>query len=170
MILPLTEKQMSRFWKKVDVKGKQECWEWRGALSQRGYGHVCIDKKDLKAHRVSYAIANGDPGEFFVCHKCDNPKCVNPCHLFLGTHDDNMRDAWTKNRLTGGKPNRHLSDEDKQIAVEMFTSGKTVRQISTTLRVHRQTIQRVILRELGVSDTFKSGPQFRKCVEAVLIK
>jgi hypothetical protein len=79
------------------------CWLWDGFLSPRGYGKVLHNKKRWRAHRLAYALYIGEiPEGFFVCHKCDNPTCVNPQHLFLGTAQDNMDDMVTKERSMRG--------------------------------------------------------------------
>jgi len=95
---------MKRFWKKVDVKSPDECWEWKAGLNSKGYGNLKHEGKSQLAHRVSYqlkhgAIPKGD-GYHGMCvlHKCDNPLCVNPNHLFLGTQKDNMTDMNKKER------------------------------------------------------------------------
>lgn len=88
---------------KIDLFNRQidkstECWIWTGKKNKAGYGHFYY--KDLKlAHRVSYLLHYGDfDKSLFVCHKCDNPSCVNPGHLFLGTAKDNFEDMINKGR------------------------------------------------------------------------
>lgn len=77
------------------------CWEWQASLTAKGYPQLNLGKgKITYAHRYSYMQFVGEIKEgLFVCHKCDNPKCVNPFHFFLGTNEDNMKDAKRKGRL-----------------------------------------------------------------------
>lgn len=92
---------MERFWKKVDKKEPDECWEWKGGIrGKNGYGAFKYEGKTASAHKVSYLISNGEiPDGMLVCHTCDNRKCVNPKHLFLGSHQDNYDDAIQKGRI-----------------------------------------------------------------------
>lgn len=97
--LPLLE----RFWLKVEKS--DGCWLWTGARKANGYGSLIGDGgrsgKVLYAHRCSWELAYGPiPDGLFVCHRCDNPPCVRPSHLFLGTSSDNNRDTWSKGRRT----------------------------------------------------------------------
>lgn len=92
-----------RFWRYVDKCGQGECWTWMGSKDGSGYGRIKDDrgKSPLKAYRLSWEMHNRPlkDGEV-VCHRCDNPSCVNPDHLFVGTQRDNMRDASNKGRLS----------------------------------------------------------------------
>jgi hypothetical protein len=86
------------------VKKTSGCWIWTGGLNKAGYGTVKIFNKPKLAHRVSYEIHVGNlPVKILVCHKCDNPPCVNPDHLFLGTHRDNAFDSMKKGRFSINK-------------------------------------------------------------------
>lgn len=81
----------------------ENCWEWRWSTNPDGYGEIRIGGKKMRAHRVAYHVAYGeDPGRRHVLHSCDNPPCVNPGHLRLGTHTDNMRDRSSRGRAKNG--------------------------------------------------------------------
>lgn len=97
-----------RFWSKVDRRGPNDCWHWNGGRTNRGYGNFRMDGRTVKAHRVAFEFSTGvAPGTMFVCHRCDNPPCCNPSHLFLGTSADNNADMMAKGRHV-----RPARDED----------------------------------------------------------
>jgi hypothetical protein len=88
-----------RFWKYVNKDTGTSCWEWTGCLEIAGYGKLRVNGKNIKAHRFSYQLHKGEiPDGMFILHSCDNPKCIRPDHLSIGTHAENMRDMINKNR------------------------------------------------------------------------
>jgi HNH endonuclease len=91
-----SKKDEARFW--GNVSRQSGCWIWVGCIGKHGYGLFCAEGKRLRSHRVSYMLKIKNPGNLSVLHKCDNPCCVNPKHLFLGNQLDNMRDASLKGR------------------------------------------------------------------------
>lgn len=108
---------LERFSAKTTYNKETGCLEWNGSLNNSGYGNFWLEGTSDKAHRVSWTLTNGEiPEGLFVLHKCDNPKCVNTDHLFLGTAKDNALDRKAKGRngrsnLTNC-PNGHAYNEE----------------------------------------------------------
>jgi hypothetical protein len=115
---------MCRFWRMVDMSG-DGCWPWRGATWSRNYGCFRYKGRPTSAHRVAWLLERGPiPKGMFVLHACDNPPCVNPEHLFLGTSSDNAFDREKKGR--GG-----VHGEDHGNAVLTTKQVKKMRQLKT---------------------------------------
>jgi len=129
-----------RFWAKVDKRGPDECWEWRGAKSN-GYGLIGEGGRTSGAHRVSWELANGAiPAS--VCHTCDNRGCVNPAHLFLCTHVGNMRDMVNKSRAARGDRvgSSELTEQDVHEIRQMLSCGVLQRVIAAKYAIAQQSI------------------------------
>lgn len=117
-----------RFWEKVDKSG--ECWVWTAATFKGGYGQIWTgypNGKNDRAHRVSWRLSGGFIGDRQVLHACDNPSCVRPGHLFLGTHADNMNDMDAKGRrcpIGRGEKNTYAKISEKD-AIDILTSSES---------------------------------------------
>jgi hypothetical protein len=127
-----------------DTAGPDECWNWSGAITKTtGYGRAVIYGVFEDAHRVSWRLMHGDlpilPG-FEVCHHCDNRACINPNHLFLGTHSENMRDARNKGHITGQK--LQLRDADEIRAA--VAAGESTRSVAAAYGVSRSTVRDIV--------------------------
>lgn len=144
-----------RFWEKV--KKTAECWLWIGVKMPTGYGRLNVGRKQdgwRLAHRISWTIANGEiPAGKCVLHRCDNPRCVNPNHLFLGTQRDNVSDMHTKGRASGGSFPRNqfarkLTDyETDQIRRLVLNHGMKYSTLAHQYGVGIRTIGRIVRRE-----------------------
>ncbi len=133
-IIPsLTAIQLDRFKASATVSLVSECLEWGKGTDKNGYGYINLGRAHYPAHRVAYFLAHGEqPAEMLVCHKCDNPKCVLPAHLFLGTPKDNTDDMVRKGRSrftingTFARGERQGSSKLTEIQVrEILTSDQT---------------------------------------------
>jgi hypothetical protein len=105
-----------RFWRFVDKKETEQCWHWKSAIGSRGYGIFWVGGKRRNefAHRVSYRLNKGEiPQGLVVMHACDNPKCVNPHHLSIGTYSDNTKDSVRKGRAGCLRRKGYLSTSTK---------------------------------------------------------
>lgn len=151
-----------RFYSKVNKNGKlvpnmtSPCWEWIGYIQKDGYGifniHNVDGWKSSLAHRVAWEIFFGKiPTNLYVCHHCDNPSCVNPNHLFLGSQTDNMRDMVRKNRINDRRgelnPKSKLTNLDILKIRQLCGNGKTFVEVSKIYGVSDVTIGNIAKRE-----------------------
>jgi len=147
--LALNLNVLKRFWSKV--RKADGCWEWT-ASKTHGYGQISLHGRGIhpvKAHRLSYAIANGYFDESLeICHRCDNPACVRPDHLFAGSHLENMLDAKSKGRLKikskgkRGSLNNSAKLQEHQVVeiVRLSLIGKSQSKIAALFNVDRSLI------------------------------
>jgi hypothetical protein len=146
--LALSETAVARFWNRVPNRPDAGCWEWTGATNSEGYGRLMVARRTRMAHRVSWELHNGpiEPG-WLVCHHCDNPRCVRPDHLFLGSFGDNLRDMFRKGRDRGFQRRRQgtdawnhkLNDDAVRIMRVMRVGGQSYRTIGKRFGVDGAT-------------------------------
>lgn len=136
-----------RFWSKVVVpENENDCWLWLAAKDRRGYGAIGSGNRVLKAHRVSWELHHGNiPDNLLVCHRCDNPGCCNPKHLFLGTQADNMADCSAKGRWRGPHP-QILTAADIPVIRQAYVNGETYASIGERYDVHLAVIHCAVRR------------------------
>lgn len=128
-------RSFERFFNNIEFFDKDKCWEWTASKDKNGYGKFYANGKHIRAHRYSYMAAIGPIGDgLFVCHSCDNPSCVNPDHLFIGTPLDNMRDKVSKGRLRNQNMDKKNCKRGHPFSGENlvklpFTKGKRICRI-----------------------------------------
>jgi hypothetical protein len=146
--IKFSNKDIERFHSKLN-KLDNGCWEWQGFLDRDGYGRFWLNGKDQRAHRAAWLLFVGDIGQDneFVCHKCDNPRCVNPAHLFIGTSRDNIDDMVAKRRALSGENNNNsrLTGEQVDEIRRLYATGKhPSRKLAKQFNSAKSTILRII--------------------------
>jgi hypothetical protein len=165
--MPYTNRIKARFWAKVSIceHGKECpdcCWMWTGTKLKKGYGRLYLHTVEGKrsilavAHRVAWELAHSEfiSNDLFCCHYCDSPPCVNPRHLWLGTHQDNVADRQRKGRGAKGERHGWYTHPESRPRGEMHWSAKLtaeqVREIRARSAGERESI-RSLARTYGVS-------------------
>lgn len=144
-----TQKDMDRLWAKVDVKTDKECWPWRAAKTKGGYGVFYVAGIQGLATRTVFINHTGALiGEWHILHKCDNPPCCNPGHLFKGTPKENRMDIKSKGRqMPAGRGIKHRFaklNESQVIEVRALrNSGKTLREIGDKFGISNNNIHAI---------------------------
>jgi hypothetical protein len=151
-----TEQITARFWDHVDQSG--DCWLWTGGIRRHGYGLFTAAKFSWFAHRFSWTLHYGPiPDGLYVCHRCDNPACVNPAHLFLGTQADNMHDmvrkgrhAWKVGAERAARGERigasKLTADDVRAIRVANATGATQRQLAGQYGLCQSTVWKIVHR------------------------
>lgn len=143
----LTPARIDVFRSRFERGNDDECWPWKGPVNGDGYGWLSLGWSrearrayHEKAHRVAWAISRGPvPAGMIVCHRCDNPPCVNPGHLFIGTHGDNMMDRDIKKRGIGGRGTK-LAEADITRMRELRSSGSSYAALAVVFGVTQRTV------------------------------
>lgn len=153
-----------RFWEKVDkTTSPNGCWLWTAAVSSAGYGQINQGGQHgthIAAHKLSWQLANGPrPEHLCICHRCDNPRCVNPEHLFLGTQKDNIQDALKKGRKPFGEkhPLARWSEGDIRAMFAMRARGATQTEIADHFGTKQPAIQSILSRKAWSHVEIRSG-------------
>ena len=123
------------------------CVEWCGGRQARGYGYVMLDGKRLSTHRLSYELKNGPiPEAMCVCHRCDNPPCCNPDHLFLGTNADNTADKVAKGRCAKGESHGCAKLGEKEVLEirRLLVEGVSQYKVAAAFGISRMQVRRIM--------------------------
>jgi hypothetical protein len=141
-------KDVARFWAKVKIGDAGQCWLWLKSKRRHGYGQFSAPGRIIRpAHKVAYELATAQrvPPGMLVCHRCDNPSCVNPAHLWLGSHKDNMRDMAAKGRqVTGERMWTAKLTPDKVLAIRAEPRRRgVIPYLAEKYGVSERTISRV---------------------------
>lgn len=128
---------LDRFWAKVNTQSDNGCWEWKEGVDEWGYGYFYVNSSpSVRAHRFAYEIMTGEriPAGMIACHKCDNPKCVNPSHIFIGTDRDNSLDMVAKGRHWAHRVTHCVRGHEKTPENSMYVKG--LRRCKACHRIH----------------------------------
>jgi hypothetical protein len=144
----LRQIDIDRFNMKTQQGSPNECWPWKGATYQSGYGMVSIKRKIFRAPRIAYFLQHSvDPGHLCVLHKCDNPKCVNPNHLYAGNSAQNVRDRVERGRSCRGEQHVSAILNTKDVRF-ILASPLTADVLASTFGVSESTIRSIRARRI----------------------
>jgi len=125
VVHPLKPRDAERYWSKVDRRDPDECWLWQAYTDRDGYGRFSLQGRKERAHRVAVRLDGCDPSGQVVRHSCDNPSCVNPDHLQVGSQHDNMRDMVERERQPLGERNGRSQLSLEEVKIILKATGST---------------------------------------------
>jgi hypothetical protein len=156
--MPAHKMSLADHWNKIEKRGPDDCWPWKGNYFKSGYGRATIDRKARLAHRFAWEYANGKnvPGDMFILHACDNKACCNPAHLRPGTRSENAQDALSRGQFCDGSRNsfaKLTEDEVFEIRRKRLVDGVKVLVLAGQYRVSGAVISAIAL-----------GQKWKKCL------
>lgn len=153
--MKLDAETLQRFWSSIERDTDSGCWIWKAWLRPDGYGLFSIKGKAYRASRISWQIANGDiPKGLCVLHNCpqgDNPACINPAHLFLGTRQENTKDMLRKNRSAKGEAHSHAKLTEKEVREirQLYATGTfSQEELGNAYGVRAPLVSRIVSRKI----------------------
>jgi len=149
----MDEKAQERFWRKINLVGPNDCWEWTAGKISDGYGSFRIKDKTIYTHRLMWELLHGPiPSGKLILHKCDNPLCCNPDHLFIGTQTDNMQDMYRKGRANPMRGEKHgmtklTEHQVREIRKRYAAGGTSHSKLAKEYKMSKVQIGRIIRRQ-----------------------
>lgn len=158
----MTDVHIQRFWSRVQRSGPDDCWLWTGGTGSRlRYGRMRVGKLEAYAHRLSYEMHIGAiPEGFVVMHTCDVPQCVNPAHLSVGTHADNIADRDAKGRTARGFRSNRIPDRK-------LTAEEALFIFANQWVISRRKLARRFGVAYGTIQAIQTGLTYREITDAV---
>ena len=146
-----SEMEITQFWARVTITTIGKCWDWRGAgrFFSKGYGRLWKNGHHWQTQRIAWFLHNRkQPGNFLVCHHCDNPRCCNPYHLFLDGQSGNICDMYQKGRGVNNQGEHHgkakLTNADVFQIRHLWSLGYSQKMISSQYNIHQSAVSRLV--------------------------
>ena len=146
---------------RISIDETSGCWNWTAGIGRGGYGRAKHNRQEYKAHRYSYQVFVGEiPDDKILCHKCDNPRCVNPAHVYVGTHKDNSHDRMARGRYKNGRTK--LAPEDYGEIRILYNEGVGPKAIAAEYGITPSSVYRIIHNQVSPDYTYQPVRQLNK--------
>lgn len=161
--LPMNDEAWARFWGYVEKSNPTSCWNWTKATTVKGYGAFQYKRNVYRAHRLAWSYLNGSiPDNALICHHCDNPRCCNPMHLFLGDNALNQLDCRTKGRARKALGERvntaKMTMPSVILARKLYADGNTShRQLAAKFHIGKSAMGRILNNQTWKMSSSTSG-------------